>query len=496
MSGTVARARKALDSRDFRLLLSLKMLSQFADGVFQAFLIDRVVFLNTDKGTAAAVAKAFAILVVPFSLIGPLTGVVIDRWSRRAILVFTPLVRAVAVVLLLTVTRRGTSWELYALTLVIVSLNRFFLSTGGAVVPRLVPDEDLLVGNALSSVSGTVLGFVGILAGTQLAHPIGTRGLLILVAVCYPVASLLARRIGDPLRPQRPDVGFAAHLRQTTGEAVRGARRLFATPQALAPVVSVALDQFLIGIVTVLSVVVFKNQFQQGVASYGRIVAAGGVGILAGASTVGLLEERLAKARIIAISFAASGLVCLLVAPIIVGPTILLVSFVLGLTYPWRKVPSDTLVQESIPDRYRGRVFALYDVFFALPRVIAAAIAIPLIPAMSSGWILAICGALYVLWAPVPPRWIPRPMRVGVRFYAGGRADEVPRALIIAGEEELVEVVRSSTEETVGAQGFSRRRRFLVRTPDGAEVDLAEDAAGWRVEPRMAPHRAAPLPDA
>ena len=351
----------------------------------------------------------------------------------------------------------------------------------------MVPDEDLLVGNALSSVSGTVMGFVGILAGTQLAEPIGTRGLLLVVAVCYPLTSLLARRIGDPLRPLRPEVGFAAHLRHTVGEAVRGARRLFATPQALAPVVSVALDQFLIGIVTVLSVVVFKNEFQQGVASYGRIVAAGGVGILAGAATVGVLEERLAKARIIAISFAVAGLVCLVVAPVIVGPTILLVSFVLGLTYPWRKVPGDTLVQESIPDRYRGRVFALYDVFFALPRVIAAAIAIPLVPALSSGWILAICGALYLLWSPVPPRWIPRPMRVRVRFYSGGRADEVPRTLVVAGEEEAVEVVRSSIEETAGTQGDPRRRRFVVRTEDGAEYDLIEQGQAWVVETRTGP---------
>ena len=65
--------------------------SQFGDGLFQAFIFARLVFLNTDKqSTAASVAKAVALLIVPFSLIGPFAGVFIDRWSRRLILVWTP----------------------------------------------------------------------------------------------------------------------------------------------------------------------------------------------------------------------------------------------------------------------------------------------------------------------------------------------------------------------------------------------------------------------
>src|SRR5207249_9851480 len=98
-------------------------------------------------------------------------------------------------------------------------------------------------------------------------------------------------------------------------------------------------------------------------------------------------------------AFALAGVACLFGAIDIAGPSIILIAFTLGLTYPWRKVPADTLVQESIPDRYRGRVFALYDMLFSLPRVIAAALAIPLIPHLSSGLYVAIVGAAYLLWA-------------------------------------------------------------------------------------------------
>ena len=484
MGRPLDRAREALRSRDFRLLLACRLISQLADGVFQAYLIDRVVFLSVESGTAVAVAKAFALLVIPFSLVGPATGVVIDRWSRRRILAVTPLVRAAAALGLLLAAGGSAQWPLYLLALVVVSLNRFYLATAGAVMPSLVPDEDLLVGNSLSAAAGTVLTFVGLVAGTQLADTLGTRGLLAITLVCWPVSTLFAVRIRARLQASRPERRLSSELRRVTGELVRGARRLAATPPALASITSVSFDQFLIGLITVLSVVVFKNEFRQGVASYGRIVGAGGVGVLVGSITVGWFEGRLAKPQIMSLAFALVGAICLAGSVHIAGPSIILISFTLGLTYPWRKVPADTIVQESIPDRYRGRVFALYDMTFSLPRVIAAALAILLIPHLSSGLYVAVVGAAYLLWAPLPPRWIRRPRWVDLRFYAGARADEVPRAVVIGGEEEPVEVLRSWHEELAGAGGSARRRRFRLQTADGSQLEVArEDGQDrWLVE--------------
>src|SRR6476619_4455469 len=134
MSGSVGRAREALRSPDFASLRHARLLSQFGEGVFQAFLIDRLVFLNPDQqGTAAGVARAFAVLVIPFSIVGPFAGVLLDRWSRRRILLTTPLIRAACVLSL--VPMHGSGWILYLPTLVVVSLNRFYLSTAGAVMP-------------------------------------------------------------------------------------------------------------------------------------------------------------------------------------------------------------------------------------------------------------------------------------------------------------------------------------------------------------------------
>jgi MFS family permease len=484
-TGPLGRARAALTSTDFRFLLAARLISQLADGVFQAYLIDRLVFLSPEnQSTAAGVARAFAVLVIPFSLVGPLTGVVIDRWSRRRILAVTPLLRTAAAAALIGVSGGRASVLLYALALVVVSLNRFYLATAGAVMPSLVPDPDLLMGNSMASSTGTVVTFIGLVAGTQLADTIHTAGLLSVTIVCWPVAAILASLIGSRLQATRPGAAFAAELRRLASELWRGARRLAATPVVAGSITSVAVDQLLIGIITVLGVVVFKEEFKQGVASYGRILGAGGVGVLIGTVTVGLLEERLAKPRIMAVAFAIAGAVCLAGAVRITGFTILLVSFTLGLTYTWRKIPADTMVQEAIPDRFRGRVFALYDLAFSLPRVIAAALAVVAIPHLSAGWILAACGAIYLAWTPVVPRWTSRLRRVGLRFYEGGRAEEVPRALVVAGEEEPVEVAGSWNERRDGVA----MRRFRLRTAD--EVLDVVDPGGegrWQVERRTPP---------
>jgi MFS family permease len=481
MTGAAARARAALRSHDFRFLLAARLVSQLADGVFQAFLIDKLVFLSPEhQSTAVGVAKAYAVLVIPYSLAGPLTGVLIDRLPRRAILVLTPLLRGLMAAALIRASRGAAGPLLFVLALVIVSADRFYLATAGAVMPALIPDEDLLVGNSLASATGTIVTFVGIFLGTQFADAVSNPGLAAGVAVLWPVSAALAARIGLPLRPARTGTPITAQMRGALNDLVIGARRLAATPAALGPIVSNSLDQLLFGVVVALSIVVFKQEFKQGIASYGRILGAGGVGVVVGTITVGWFENRMKKPSIIALAFAVSSAACLASAAHIAAPTIFLVSFTLGLTYPWKKVPADTLVQETIPDRFRGRVFALYDLAYAIPRIVGVWLAVLFIPSVSVAAIVAVLGVIYLVWTPIPGRWVRRPRWATVRLYAGGRADEVPRSVVIGGEELDVQPVSTALEERAGV----RLHHLVVRTPDGGRLDLVRRTSDrrWRIE--------------
>jgi MFS family permease len=188
---------------------------------------------------------------------------------------------------------------------------------------------------------------------------------------------------------------------------------------------------------------------------------------------VGKLEERYPKERIVAGAFVAGGLSLIAVSLFVSGWSVLLASFAVGLTFAWKKIPVDTMVQEAVPDGYRGRVFAVYDVAYNLSRVVASFLAIPMLAAFGEAGSVAIVGIVFLLWSPVLPRAIGRIPELTIRFYEGARAEEEPRAVVWGGVEESVEVERRTLEEVDGV----RRRRFRLRMQDGTVIDVA------RVEP-------------
>jgi hypothetical protein len=124
-------------------------------------------------------------------------------------------------------------------------------------------------------------------------------------------------------------------------------------------------------------------------------------------------------------------------------------------------------------------VFALYDVAFSLPRVVAGLLGVVLIPHVSTGWFVALAAILYLIWSPVLPWWVRRPRWIRVRFYAGSRADEVPRALLIGADEEPVEVVASRLEDRAGL----KVRTFRLRSSlDGTTLEVTEGPGErWRL---------------
>src|SRR5687768_7901803 len=90
--------RAVLAVRGLRRLLAVRLVSQFADGMFQAALAGSVLFNPDREAGALAIASGSAVLLLPYSVIGPYVGVFLDRWSRRQVLVWTNLLRAALVV--------------------------------------------------------------------------------------------------------------------------------------------------------------------------------------------------------------------------------------------------------------------------------------------------------------------------------------------------------------------------------------------------------------
>ncbi|HTG47259.1 MAG TPA: MFS transporter [Actinomycetota bacterium] len=481
-AGTIARVRGALRNGDFRKLLSIRLVGQAGDGCFQAALVASVVFAPTEHSTTVGLFKAALITALPFTLLGPFVGVFIDRWRRRRILAVAPLLK-VAFVGLVLFDPTSQAVPFYLGALVVLSINRFYLATASAVVPRTVPVEDLLMANSLATVGGTLALLVGVFVGGKIAGAEGTTPVVVIAGVGWLLAALIAARIRSDLAPMTirgPATALHNEVHRVVVEMVDGARMLVRTPRALGPITSITLDQVGQGVILTLALVEFRDVLGAGVGSFSNVIGAGGVGVLLGIATIGALEQRFSKERIVGAAFVLGGVALVLTGLYLRGWSILAASLVVGVAFAWKKIPVDTMVQESLPDGYRGRVFSVYDVFYNSARTIAAALAIALVPLLGTRGSVVLIGAIFLVYAPVLPRWVGGIPDIRLVFVEGGRAEEWPRALRWGAAEEPVEVIRSWLEERDG----ERRRCFRLSLQDGTVLDVsrAEPDGRWTID--------------
>ena len=443
--GTLERIRGALASPDFRKLFAIRLVSQFSDGLFQAALVASVVFLSPEQqDTAVGFLKATLIIALPYSILGPFTGVFIDRWRRRRILVVAPWVKAACGRLVLF-DPIDQAIPFFAGALLVLSVNRFFLSTAAAVVPRLVPHEDLLVANSLATVGGTVALLDRRLRRGTVVDAVGaTAPVVIAAGIGWLAASWIASRIASALKPHtRPeDPELLRHqLRRVGVEFADGRRTLLRSPRAIGPITSITLDQIGQGMVLTISLVVFRHTFGEGVASFSNLIGAGGVGVLLGILTVGQARGALREAEDRRRRVRGR------------GDRARSPAFITGLERPARELRGGTHVR--VEEDLRGHDGAAGD-----PRRLSRAGVQRLrrrLQPRSRGRggardpddpsarrrraSLAAVGIVFLLWAPVVGRWYGREPELTIRFYAGGRADEEPRSIVWGGVEEPVELV-------------------------------------------------------
>ena len=194
--------RQLLRRREYRSLLAVRLAGQFADGVFQASLAGAILFNPQRAAHAADIAAGFAVLLLPYSLLGPFAGVLLDRWSRQRVLLGANLVRALLVCAVAGEIGSGVHGQpFYLSALVVVSVNRFVLSALSAGQPHVVPNEQLITANAISTTAGALAtaagGGTAIVIRTVAGHGnAGYASIALGAAACYALAGLAALRFG------------------------------------------------------------------------------------------------------------------------------------------------------------------------------------------------------------------------------------------------------------------------------------------------------------
>ncbi|MBA2807507.1 MFS transporter [Streptomyces sp. KM273126] len=384
--------RVLLRFRNFRRLLAVRLLSQGADGVYQVALAAYVVFSPERQTSAAAIASAMAVLLLPYSLIGPFAGVLLDRWRRRQVLLYGNLLRAaLACVTALLVLSAVPSWLFYVSALCVTAVNRFVLAGLSAALPRVVDADRLVMANSLSPTAGTLAATAGggLAFVVRLVVANSDAAVVLLGAALYLCSALASLRMTRELLGPEPDLvqpRLRTALTGTARDLVAGIRHL-AEPQrreATWALASMTLMRFCYGALTVMVLMLcryaFSSDAKDGLALLGLAVAISGAGFFAAAVVTPSAVSRLGPGIWIATCAAAAAVLEPALGLPFAETPILIAAFVLGLVTQGAKIATDTIVQSTIDDGFRGRIFSVYDVLFNVAFVGAAGVAALMLP--------------------------------------------------------------------------------------------------------------------
>ncbi|MEV7277143.1 MFS transporter [Streptomyces sp. NPDC093111] len=382
--------RVLLRLRNFRRLLAVRLLSQCADGVYQVALATYVVFSPEKETSPAAIASAMAVLLLPYSLVGPFAGVLLDRWQRRQVFLYGNLLRAVlACGTALLVLASPPDWLFYASALSVTAVNRFVLAGLSAALPRVVDDERLVLANSISPTAGTLAATLGggLAFGMRLVADNSDAAVVLLGAALYLCSALASLRMPRELLgpdPERVHPRLSTALRSTAQGLASGLRHLAERRPAARALTAVALMRFCYGalFVTVLMLCryAWSSTDSEGLAALGLAVAASGAGFFAAAVLSPWAVGKLGPFGWMILCSGAAAVLTPALGLTFARTPFLVAAFLLGLITQGAKIATDTVVQTSVDDAYRGRIFSLYDVLFNVAFVGAAGLAALMLP--------------------------------------------------------------------------------------------------------------------
>ncbi|MEY3331688.1 MAG: hypothetical protein RL202_954, partial [Actinomycetota bacterium] len=377
-------------------------MGQLTDGIFQSSLASFLLFSPERQPDAKSAAIAFAVVLLPYSLVGPFVGTILDRVSRQRVILFSNLFRAFTLVFIAGLIRNGaTGIELTIFVLVAFGVNRLILAGLSAGLPLLIDTQGTEGRNTLVSINATAVtgGTVFVVLGGGIG--IGIRGLLegsvdanqadgylvLLSAACFFIAGLLALRLKkDQLGPLPHEITKQSVV-AAYKEMVEGFRFLRNIKDCFLGISATAVQRGGLTALTLMALLLNRNTFndpadpEAGLAGFAFAITIAGIGITIGAIVAPFGVKRFGRHAWIRYSLLASAILPIALAFEQNEFFLVATGFFAGMAGQGVKVTNDALVQSKIVDEYRGRVFAVYDVMVNAGIVSGAIIAAFVLPA-------------------------------------------------------------------------------------------------------------------
>src|SRR5687767_9838804 len=346
-------------NRSFRQLWLGQVVSQLGDW-FDTIALYTIIQNLT--GSGRDIGLLLVARFVPSFFLGPLSGVIADRFSRQKIMIVTDILRAIVVLGFLFVRTADHLWIVYVLTVFQLGLSTFFEPARTAAVPSIVSERELVAANAISSVTWSVMLTLGAAIGGLITGWFGTDAAFIIDAGTYLLSAALIASIRVPKRKKRERQKLSLGRALGITETIEGARYVKDRPNVLALLLVKPAWGLGGGILTLLAVFGAKI-FPVGDS------AATGIGVLFAARGIGTAVGPIVARRMagegqrrmqvsIGIAFLIGGLFYILFGS---STSFVLALIMLGIAHCGGSILwvfSTVILQRVVEDKFRGRVFA------------------------------------------------------------------------------------------------------------------------------------------
>jgi MFS family permease len=396
-----------LRNRNFALLWLGGLVSFAGDW---ALLIALPVFVYDMTGSTLATGGMFVAQSLPRLLFGSLAGVFVDRWDRRRTMVTANLLSAAALLLLLLVHSRADLWLLYFAAFVQTTVTLFFAPAESALVPRLVGEDQLLHANALNALNWEITRLIAPPLGGLVMVWLGFGSVLAIDALTFVISAGLIGLIVMPpkIAPAEPEPVVVAAEGLGLAfwhELIAGLRLVWQDRLVRAIFVITSTAMIAEGLINVLSFPWLKLVLHGGALERGWLASAQAIGGLLGGLLIGRAARLVRPALLVGVSGMVLGLLMLVyvnvntlpIPPALLLPAALLIKMLQGVPIMGMFVSIDTLLQQNVADRYRGRIFGAYGAMVGLAVLVGQALA-----SLFGDWagiipVLDVMGLMYLL---------------------------------------------------------------------------------------------------
>lgn len=399
------------DRKLFRLL-RVRWSGQFTDGLFQSALASFLLFSPERQASATSAAVAFAVVLLPYSVIGPFVGTLLDRFSRQRAILFSNLTRsATLLVIAFLIFNDYTGTVITAFVLIAFGVNRLILAGLSAGIPLMTTPLNLISANALAVTGGSVWVVLGGGLGLGLRKIFDRFAsadhsdafLIVAASFGYLIAALLTSLLAKAEIGPRPHEIVKGSITQGFKEMREGFAFLKNHGDAARGIVAVAIHRGGLTALTLTALLLERNTFNDpadssaGLAGLSFTLSIAAVGFVIGALIAPRGVTKIGRHRWMRLSITAASVSALLLVidrnPVLLAAT----AFFTALCGQSLKVTNDALVQSKIDDYYRGRVFAVYDVVVNAAIVSSSLLAAWVLPLSGDSWLLPLVVSL--AWA-------------------------------------------------------------------------------------------------